>query len=452
MHDRKRIFIPLLIIIALTAVGIWYFLFGKDGDTSGFLKSSGTIEAVEVLVAPEQAGRVLEVTVGKGQLVGSDEILLRLNDELLQSQRQRALTALGSIHANLSTAMTGLELAQATLKAAGVNVDAATANAQIELLAARQSLEDLYDSAQVARGEAALAVSSANRAVRDAQYGLDNFTVPTNQQNYTPMDAIRVMKERLDEARQEFEPYKYKSSGDPVRDDLWEALDEAQSDYDSAVKRLEHETNLDRAQANLDKAMQDLEILQDGPNPDDVARLEARITAAEIIPEQAGAAQEQAKVGVSQAQAALEQAEKAVENAQAELDLIDVQLHKLLVSSPTSGVVLSKSVEPGEVVQPGAPVMTIGQLDSLTITVYIPEDRYGEINLGDSAQVAVDSFPGETFAASIIYISDKAEFTPRNVQTQEGRKTTVFAIELAIENPGDRLKPGMPADVCFGCK
>jgi len=79
----------------------------------------------------------------------------------------------------------------------------------------------------------------------------------------------------------------------------------------------------------------------------------------------------------------------------------------------------------------------------------VPENRYGEIALGASVQVSVDSFPGETFAATVTRIADKAEFTPRNVQTAEGRATTVFAVKLSLDNVGGKLKSGMPADVIF---
>jgi hypothetical protein len=64
--------------------------------------------------------------------------------------------------------------------------------------------------------------------------------------------------------------------------------------------------------------------------------------------------------------------------------------------------------------------------------------------------MTVDSFPDETFSASIVYISDQAEFTPRNVQTVEGRSSTVYAIKLQVQDPNGKLKPGMPADVVFG--
>jgi HlyD family secretion protein len=122
---------------------------------------------------------------------------------------------------------------------------------------------------------------------------------------------------------------------------------------------------------------------------------------------------------------------------------------KLVVKAPSDGVVLNRSVEPGETVTPGSVVMTIGQLNALTLTVYLPEDRYGQVNLGDSAQVTVDSFPGVDFSGTVNQIADQAEFTPRNVQTEEGRRTTVFAVQLQLSDTQNRLKPGMPADVLF---
>ena len=94
--------------------------------------------------------------------------------------------------------------------------------------------------------------------------------------------------------------------------------------------------------------------------------------------------------------------------------------------------------------------MTIGQLDEVELTVYVPEDKYGHIQLGQEVFIAVDSFPGSTFTGMVVYISGEAEFTPRNVQTMEGRKTTVYAVKITVPNQDQKLKPGMPADVDFG--
>jgi len=85
----------------------------------------------------------------------------------------------------------------------------------------------------------------------------------------------------------------------------------------------------------------------------------------------------------------------------------------------------------------------------LTITVYVPENLYGQISLGLQANMKVDSFPNQTFSAQVSNISNQAEFTPRNVQTVEGRSSTVYAIKLTVNDPQGQLKPGMPADVIF---
>lgn len=117
--------------------------------------------------------------------------------------------------------------------------------------------------------------------------------------------------------------------------------------------------------------------------------------------------------------------------------------------APFDGVVLYRSVEPGEIAAAGAPLITVADLSDLSLTVYVPEDRYGRITLGQTYPVTVDSFPGEVFQGAVRAIADKAEFTPRNVQTTDSRKTTVFAIRLDLPAESGKLKPGMPADVQF---
>lgn len=120
------------------------------------------------------------------------------------------------------------------------------------------------------------------------------------------------------------------------------------------------------------------------------------------------------------------------------------------VRSPIDGVVLERLIEPDEFVTPGSTALVVAALDALTLKIYVPEDRYGQIALGQSYAVSVDSFPGETFQGTVKYISDRAEFTPRNVQTTDSRKTTVYAVRLELAPTGGKLKPGMPADVHFG--
>jgi HlyD family secretion protein len=449
MQHRKRIFIPIIILIVIGGLTIWYLVSGSRAAGNGAMDASGTVEAVEVIVAPELSGRVAEVLAGQGDTVASGDPLLRLDDSLLQAQRQRANAAVEAAQKNLAVAQTGVDLARSSLHAAQASRDAAQASAQAERIVAQRALDELYENHDVALAQAQQAVAAAHRSVRDAQYLWDNYTLPSNQKNLTASEGISMTLQALERARIRFEPYKYEDSGNETRKDLKEALDEAQSDHDTAVRRMELENGLQQAQAYLAKAERDQQNLLQGPNPDDIATLEARLQAIQAAPGQAEAAVEQAQAGVTQAEDKAAQAQAALEQAQAELDLIDVQIDKLAVFAPTAGVVIARNVEPGEVVQAGAPLLVIGGLDQLKITVYIPEDLYGQIKLGQEAQVTVDSFPGQTFIATVTHIADKAEFTPRNVQTVEGRKSTVFAIELSIDNSNGKLKPGMPADVSF---
>jgi HlyD family secretion protein len=95
----------------------------------------------------------------------------------------------------------------------------------------------------------------------------------------------------------------------------------------------------------------------------------------------------------------------------------------------------------------GSTVLVVGQLDQVQVTVYVAETSYGQTDLGQQAWIRVDSFPGETVVGTVVHIADQAEFTPRNVQTQDSRRSTVYAVDIRVPNPNRKLKPGMPADV-----
>jgi hypothetical protein len=211
-------------------------------------------------------------------------------------------------------------------------------------------------------------------------------------------------------------------------------LDSAQQAYDdmlsteAADKVLKSRAVLSVALERFQAAQDQLSRLQTGENSLKVAAASATL--------------EQAKAGTQQALDAAQQ-------AQANLALLDAQIAKLTIYAPMDGVVLARNVDPGEFVQPGGAAITMANLNGLTLTVYVSEDRYGEIHLGQAVEVTVDSFPGETFNATVSYISDQAEFTPRNVQTVQGRSATVYAIKLKVSDPDGKLKLGMPADVVF---
>jgi len=140
-------------------------------------------------------------------------------------------------------------------------------------------------------------------------------------------------------------------------------------------------------------------------------------------------------------------AEDRVQQAKAALGVSEERLKDTVLFAPVSGVIMRKNMEPGETVAPGAPVYTIGDLENPWIRVYVKEDKLGLVKLGQKAGITTDSYPGKKYEGVITYISSEAEFTPKNVQTQEERVKLVFGIKVSAKNGNGELKPGMPADV-----
>jgi multidrug resistance efflux pump len=469
----------LVVLIVLSTIGYYAFRSLNPPD-DGQLKASGTIESVTVNISPEMAGKVAEVLAEEGQPVTAGDPLLRLDDSLLASQRAVAV-------AQLNSAMAGTQAAQNALLTAKsqhqITLEAALAQGKSTRLQDWFSDPDLFEQpgwyyTRVEQIKAAQAqVETAQKAVEDAQANLDELSQTLAQADFIEaeqrlLDArlafliAQTVNFRAQNSATEDVPVGlynrthcgtnqgyfvenkrltnqiYKCTGDEQLGDAGrtlynnarDELEAAQQIYnellssDVADSVLQARADLSVAQERYYSALDFLRTLQTGDQS-------TAVTAAQ------GA--------VDQAQIAVDQAQRGVDQAQASLDLLDAQIAKLVVYAPMDGIILTRNVEPGEFVQPGATTFAMADLNNITITVYVPEDRYGQIKLGQQADVTVDSFPGETFAAEVIHIADQAEFTPRNVQTVEGRSSTVFAIKLSVTDSEGRLKIGMPADVVF---
>lgn len=131
----------------------------------------------------------------------------------------------------------------------------------------------------------------------------------------------------------------------------------------------------------------------------------------------------------------------------AQLELLASQLRDTRVTAPAGGVVIEKYLEAGELVRPGAPVVTIADLEHMFIRLYLNETDLARIRLNGAARVEVTAFPGKNFSGRIAWISSRAEFTPKNVQTKEARSDLVYAVKVAVTGSDGILKIGMPADV-----
>jgi HlyD family secretion protein len=470
----KKLTFTLAMFIILSTVGC-----GNANSTT--LQASGQIEAKEVVVAPELSGRVAKVPVSEGDSVKAGDTVLILDDSLLAAQRTIAVSQLNSAKAGVQAAQDALAGAKSQYQ---VTLETALAQGESTRLQDWFSDPDQFEQPgwYYTREEQIQAAQSqvdiAQKAVEDAQANLDSVSQALEQSNFLKAER-RLLNARVayliakdvnnqaqnsatrdtpkglynrthcgtnkgyfvDNARLTNEIYK--CTGDKNLGDAGRTLyEDARSELENAQKAYDLLLNSEAADAVL-QARADLAVAKERYYSalDFLRKLRTGDQATSVT-----AAQDV----VDQAQAAVEQAQSVVQQAEASLDAIDVQIDKLSIRAPVDGVVLVRSIDAGEVIQAGMPAMTIGRLDSLKVTVYIPEDQYGKISLGEKANLNVDSFPAETFSATVTRISDKAEFTPQNVQTKEGRQTTVYAIELAVNNQDGKLKPGMPVDVTFG--
>jgi HlyD family secretion protein len=283
------------------------------------------------------------------------------------------------------------------------DLNAAISGANFEITAAQKALDDLYKNAQTAQTQTLEAIATQERLVRDARYQLDNFTPPQVQSKMTATEALEWAKQRLDTAYAAFEPYKYYSENDSTREDRKEDYDDAQADYNAAVKRFQYETELTTAQANLQKALDDFAIWKDGPDPKDVAVAQARL-----------------------------------DNAKAALAAAEAKLEDLELLAPFSGTVSEVNVRLGEWVNPGQPVLVVANLADLQVeTTDLNEIDAARVKVGNPVTVTFDALPGVEVKGVVKSVAPKAS---------EGSGVN-YTVVVTLDELPELLRWGMTAFV-----
>jgi HlyD family secretion protein len=375
----------LLLILAGAAVGAWRW-WGRSPDD--ILRASGTIEATEVSVSFKIPGRVIQRSVDEGQRIAAGAPVARLESEELRADVERLRAALRATETRLPQLRTEIALQEELTRARIAEARA--------LVAARD--ERL---AELRSGSRSQDLQRAEAEVREAKAVLDNART-----DFQRMDAL----------------YRDGGVSAQVRDSARTALDVAVERHRSAQERLD--------------------LVREGPRKEEVRRAEAEVL-------QAKAALLQAKTGeleVARRRQELATQEAAIARDRAALAGADAQLGYTVVHSPQAGVVLRKHVEPGEIIAAGTPVITLADLGNVWLKIYIPERELGRVKLGQVAEITTDSYPGKVYPGTVTFINSEAEFTPKNIQTQEERVKLVFAVKISLANPDQELKPGMPAD------
>jgi len=143
----------------------------------------------------------------------------------------------------------------------------------------------------------------------------------------------------------------------------------------------------------------------------------------------------------------IEIVEAEIKSLEAQEQLILRQIQDSEIKSPLNGYLSIRHVETGELALPGRTLFSLIDLTQTYVKTYVPERYIGRIKIGDRVEVMSDSFPEKVFEGEVDYISDKAEFAPKDIQTKEERLKLVFMIKSYLVNSERDLKPGMPVDV-----
>lgn len=357
---------------------------------------SGTIEADELPIVAEVAGKITAIYADEGSTVKKDQVVAAIDDQSYQI---------------------AVKEAQAALAYATVKVDEAKAGNRSQMIEkAAASVEQA--SANIISSEARKREASANLARAREQLA---------QAEADLAGAKKTLDFQLSRLREYANLYQNGAAAKKDYDTQREAVNQAQT----AVNRLEaqvdaYRSQLMSAQSDLDAAVADIEARQ----------AQAKSAQSDLDLMREGSTDYAIKALIASQQQAV-----------AKLDQARLQLNKTIIHIPEDGVVLRKNVTEGEVAKQGTVLFTMMKKDKLKLTMYIPEAELDKVKIGKKVRIQVDAYPDQFFAGQITSISEKAEFTPRNIQTKDERTKMVFAVTVSIQEGFDKLKPGMPADV-----
>jgi HlyD family secretion protein len=381
---------PIAIILVLAAVGAGIYAyshgFGRTPDHR--LLVSGNVELTEVNIAFKTPGRLIERAVDEGDTVKKGQIVARLDRDQLTAQREREAASLAVQESQLAQDQTSIEWQKATLAA---DVEQRSAG----LSMAQSRLQELKN------GSRPQEVQESRAAVEAAQSELDRAK--------RDWDRAQTLYKNDDISTAQYDQYRSR----------WESAD-----------------------AMLRQAQQRAAMVQLGPRAEVVESASGQVRQAQGTLKMA----EANSLELKRREQALATRRAQIESAKASLALIDTQLAETVAASPCDGVVLVKSADPGEVLGVGTTVLTVGDIDHPWLRGYINETALGKVKVGSKARITTDSYPGKVYNGRVSFISSEAEFTPKQIQTQEERVKLVYRIKIDVENTNHELKSNMPAD------
>ena len=383
---KKRI---VIIIVLALLIGTGLFVYrGQQNARKGELSYSGTIEATQSHLSFQAGGRILKVLVREGEAVARDQLLAELDPAEFQSRLEQA-------KANLDRSLKGKEQAEALLAVYEKTLPAEAARAEAGVRALASQLDELKAGTRIQEVERAKeAMESAAAVLEDAKKNLARYEILFRKGTVSEKewDAVRLR-------------------------------------YDTALREYE-------------RGRETYDLAKEGSRTETIRTAEARLAEGQAVLKQARSN----LLRIDAARKDVEAARSGIAAARAAADQVSIQLDYAQLKAPGPGVITSRSVEPGEVVTPGREVLTLSQLATIDLKIFVDETEIGKVKPGQKAEVRVDTFPNKIFTGTVTFISPEGEFTPKIIQTKKERVKLVYLVKISIPNPGLELKSGMPAD------
>jgi len=376
--------------LMLSAGGLVYWGQHKERSEEVYYYS-GTIEATQSNLSFQVNGRVKEVPVDEGYSVKKGEVLAVLDQEEFLARRDQARANVTQLDKSLHQLETVLELDRNLLAAEVERADAGVRALEAKVSEARAG----YRNQDVER---------ARLAVEET--------------------AATVIEARKDKARY---------------DDLFKRKVVAEKNKDAAD--LKYET----AVAEHDRAKKTYEMKKEGFRREKIDLAAARLAEGRAV-------LKLARMNLKKIDAAEKEVEAAMarlDAAKAALDLSEIQLSHTGLKASFDGIIISRNVEPGEVVSPGQEVISMADLSKVDLKIFVGETDIGRVKPGGEVEVKIDTFPDKTYPGLVSFVSPEGEFTPKIIQTHKERVKLVYLVKITLQNPDLELKTGMPADAWF---
>ncbi len=387
MKPNVKIIRLVVVVVAVLLVGYWAVT-RWAGSRQSILKISGNIELTQVDIAFKVPGRLIERAVDEGQSVKKGMLIARLDPEQTKRQRDREQAGLLSAEAQL----------QQTVTAAAYQKESHAADVQLR-------------RAELAQAQARLAeltAGSRRQEIEEARAAVDQATTEEQRASRDWQRAETLQK----------------------TDDI------SASQYD------QFQRNYRAAAAVARQARERLNLVAEGPRQEQIAQARAQVERAQA----AVRLSEAARLEVQRREEEVQTRRAERERARAQVQVMESQLNDTQAYAPVDGTVLTKAAEVGQILAAGTTVVTLGDLEHPWVRGYINEKDLGRIKLGAKAKVTTDSFPGKVYWGQVTFIASEAEYTPKQIQTQEERVKLVYRIKIEIPNPNHELKSNMPVD------